>query len=153
MNVQLATSFANRLAPYGLGGTAVNERYLERCGLPRTTAIAVTALTVTFLLGGQVGANIAYIAALGFSVHAFGATASAALVAAVFLGGQALGAASPTPAGLGVVEAYLVAGLMVGGVPSTPAVAGVLAYRLATFWLPAAVGFFSLRTLQRHHIL
>ncbi|MEU2253905.1 lysylphosphatidylglycerol synthase domain-containing protein [Nocardia xishanensis] len=233
MNVQLATSFANRLAPYGLGGTAVNERYLERCGLPRTTAIAVIALTVTsgavlhvlelagvglwlgssrlllssalpsrwslligfvavmtalgiaiavllrrpgwltevrstarsmadilrtpkraaLLLGGQVGANIAYIAALGFSVHAFGGTPSAALVAAVFLGGQALGAASPTPAGLGVVEASLVAGLMVGGVASAPAVAGVLAYRLATFWLPAAVGFFSFRALQRHHIL
>ncbi|MEW1736069.1 flippase-like domain-containing protein [Nocardia beijingensis] len=233
MIVQLATSFANRLAPYGLGGTAVNERYLESCGLPRTTAIAVIALTITsgavlhvlelagvgmwlgstrlllssalpgrwsmligfvavmtalgvavavllrrpewltrirstarsmtdilrtpkraaLLLSGQVGANICYIAALGFSVHAFGASPSAALIAAVFLGGQALGAASPTPSGLGVVEASLVAGLMVGGVPSAPAVAGVLAYRIATFWLPAAAGFVAFRFLQRRHIL
>ncbi|UGT67800.1 lysylphosphatidylglycerol synthase domain-containing protein [Nocardia gipuzkoensis] len=233
MIVQLATSFANRLAPYGLGGAAVNERYLESCGLPRTTAIAVIGLTVTsgallhvlelagvgvwlgstrillssalpsrwsvligfiavmtalgtaiavllrrpdwltqirstarsitdvlrtpkraaLLLGGQVGANIGYIAALGFAVCAFGGSPSAALVAAVFLGGQALGAASPTPSGLGVVEASLVAGLMVGGVASAPAVAGVLAYRIATFWLPAAAGFFAFRFLQRHHIL
>ncbi|MGK8557437.1 lysylphosphatidylglycerol synthase transmembrane domain-containing protein [Nocardia gipuzkoensis] len=124
----------------------------------RGTARAMTDILRTpkraaLLLCGQVGANIAYIAALGFSVHAFGGTPSAALVAAAFLGGQALGAASPTPAGLGVVEASLVAALMVGGVPSTPAVAGVLAYRLATFWLPAAVGFFSFHTLQRQHIL
>ncbi|MEV2226077.1 lysylphosphatidylglycerol synthase domain-containing protein [Nocardia vinacea] len=105
------------------------------------------------LLGGQIGGNVAYIAALGFSIHAFGGHASAALVAAVFLAGSALGAASPTPAGLGVVEAALVAGLLVGGVPSGPAVAGVLAYRLATFWIPAALGFFSFKTLQRQRAL
>ncbi|NNH69321.1 phosphatase PAP2 family protein [Nocardia uniformis] len=233
LNVQLATSFANRLAPYGLGGTAVNERYLERSGLSRASAVATLALTVssafvlhmlelagvglwlgqsrqmltdalpsgwtlligfvaamtalgvaiavlvrrpgwlselrdtagamaavlrrprraTMLIGGHLAANIGYIAALGFAVHAFGGTPSPALVAAVFLGGSALGAASPTPAGLGVVEAALVAGLMVGGVPSAAAVAGVLAYRLATFWLPSAIGFFSFRSLQRQHIL
>ncbi|WP_240772149.1 lysylphosphatidylglycerol synthase domain-containing protein [Nocardia sp. CS682] len=233
MNVQLATSFANRLMPYGIGGTAVNERYLERSGLPRATAVAAVALTITsgavmhlielagagiwlgqtrlllasalpsawslligfvaamtalgvaitvllrrpdwlaairtaasamadilhqprraaMLIGGHVLTNVGYIAALGFSIHAFGGHASAALVTAVFLGGAALGAASPTPAGLGVVEAALVAGLMVGGVASAPAVAGVLAYRLATFWIPAAAGFISFKSLQRQRIL
>ncbi|MEU0506145.1 hypothetical protein [Nocardia sp. NPDC005998] len=54
------------------------------------------------LFSGRVGGNRLY---LGFSVLAFGSSPSAALVAAVFLGGLALGAASPTPAGLGVVEA------------------------------------------------
>ncbi|ADU01981.1 MULTISPECIES: lysylphosphatidylglycerol synthase domain-containing protein [Mycolicibacterium] len=233
LNVQLATSFANRLMPYGLGGAAVNERYLERAGLSRATAVAAVAVTVTvgavlhilellgvglwlgqsrvllasalpsgwglligfvavmtvlgvaiavlirrrdwladvrkaaasmadivrhprravLVFGGQLGTNVAYIAALGFAVHAFGGHAPAALVAAVFLGGSALGAASPTPAGLGVVEAALVAGLIAGGVASAPAVAGVLAYRLATFWLPAAAGFFSFKSLQRHQML
>jgi undecaprenyl-diphosphatase len=233
VNVQLATSFANRLTPYGLGATAVNERYLERSGLPRATAVAVVALTVgagavlhvlelagvgvwlgrsrlllasalpsgwgllmgfvvamtvigvaaavlwrrrdwlaevrralgsvaevlrqprraALLVGGQLGTNIAYIAALGCSVYAFGGRPSAALVALVFLGGTALGAASPTPAGLGVVEASLVAGFTVAGVPSAPAVAGVLAFRLASFWLPAAVGFFSFRSLERQNLL
>lgn len=47
MNVQLATSFANRLTPYGLGGSAVNERYLERSGLSRATAVAAVAVTVS----------------------------------------------------------------------------------------------------------
>ncbi|WP_245998725.1 flippase-like domain-containing protein [Nocardia pseudobrasiliensis] len=233
VNVQLATSFANRLAPYGLGATAVNERYLERSGLGRPTALAVVAVWVSsavalhflellgaglwlghtrlllasalpggwglligfvalmtvlgvtvallihrpdwldelrgaaaaiaviarrprqaaLLFGGQLATNVAYIAALGFSVHAFGGHSSAALVTAVFLGGTALGAASPTPAGLGVVEASLVAGLTVGGVASAPAIAGVLAYRLATFWLPATLGSISFTYLQRHHVL
>lgn len=233
VTVQLATSFANRLAPYGIGGVAVNERYLERSGMARTTAVgviaattvagvvlhtvelagagvwlgqsrqlfteslpswwkiligfvvAMTALGITIavlmrrpdwlasvrgaagavtaiarqprrailLLGGQIGANVAYATALGFAVYAFGGHPSAALVAAVFLGGAALGAASPTPSGLGVVEASLVAGLMVGGVPGPSAVAGVLAYRLATFWIPAAVGYFSFRSLRRQHTL
>ncbi|WP_327098097.1 lysylphosphatidylglycerol synthase domain-containing protein [Nocardia vinacea] len=233
MNVQLATSFANQLVPFGIGATAVNERYLERSGMTRATAVAAVALTVAsgailhvielagagvwlgrtrlllsaalpsgwvlligfvavmtvlggavalllcrpdqlaqvrnaagsmadvlrkprraaMLIGGQIGENVAYIAALGFSVQAFGGHPSAALVAAVFLGGSALGAASPTPAGLGVIEAALVAGLIVGGVPSAPAVAGVLAYRLATFWIPAAIGFVSLKSLQRQRML
>jgi undecaprenyl-diphosphatase len=233
VNVQLASSFANRLMPYGLGGAAVNERYLERCGLPRATAVAAVAVTVSagavlhllellgagvwvgksrvmlaselpsgwglligfvavmttfgvaiailsrrpdwlaavrkaarsmadiarqprraaLLFGGQLATNIAYIAALGFAVHAFGSHASVAVVAVVFLAGSALGAASPTPAGLGVVEAALVAGLMVGGVASAPAVAAVLAYRLATFWLPAAAGFFSFKSLQHQGLL
>ena len=233
MNVQLASSFANRLAPYGIGGAAVSERYLERTGIPRATAIATVAVTVAsgavlhivelaavgmwlgrsrllltsalpsgwklligfvivmtllgvavtvllrrrdwldrvraaahsiteilrqprraaLLIGGQLAANVAYIAALAFSVFAFGERPSAALVAAVFLAGAAIGSASPTPSGLGVVEASLVAGLMVGGVPAGPAVASVLTYRLATFWLPAAAGFFSFKSLQRHRIL
>lgn len=233
VEVQFAGSFANRLMPFGLGGTAVTERYLERCGATRATALAVVALTVstgailhvielagagvwlgqsrqlltsalptgwqaligfvavmtvagvgvalvlrrpdwldqiraavrtlariarqprraTLLIGGQVLSNVAYATALGMALHAFGAAPAPALVAAVFLGGAALGAASPTPAGLGVVEASLVAGLMVGGVPGTSAVAGVLAYRVVTFWLPAALGFFSFRALQRRHTL
>lgn len=233
VNIQLASSFANRLAPYGLGGAAVNERYLERTGIPRATAIATVAVTVTsgaalhvielagvglwfgqsqllltsalpsgwtllvgfivfmtvlgvavavllrrrdwldrirgatssitellhqprraaLLVGGQLASNVAYVAALAFSIFAFGERPSAVLVAAVFLAGAAVGSASPTPSGLGVVEASLVAGLMVGGVPGGPAVAGVLTYRLATFWLPAAAGFFSFKSLQRHRIL
>lgn len=232
-NVQLATSFANRLAPFGIGGTTVNERYLERSGMSRIVAVGAVALTVasgavlhvleligagiwlgetrllldsalpgwwtlllifvgvmTFagvavavlvrrpewiarlreaavstagilrsprravlLFGGQIMANVAYMTALGFAVHAFGGSPEPALVAAVFLGGSALGAASPTPSGLGVVEAALVAGLMAGGVPGGPAVAGVLAYRLATFWIPALLGFFSFRSLQRRHLV
>ncbi len=42
--VQLANSFANRLTPGSLGGLGVSERYLERCGLDRSQAVAGVAL-------------------------------------------------------------------------------------------------------------
>src|SRR6185369_15978262 len=47
--VQLAMSFANRLAPAGLGRMAVGERYLESAGVSRP--VAVGALSVQSLNG------------------------------------------------------------------------------------------------------
>ncbi|WP_245669552.1 lysylphosphatidylglycerol synthase transmembrane domain-containing protein [Nocardia speluncae] len=233
VRVQLATSFANLMLPYGLGATAVDERYLERSGLTPATAVATVAVTVStgillhilelagvgvllgttgrlfsaglpgfrgvligagaaiaitglivvvvrrrpdlfhevgsalrstlellrrprraaIVVGGQLGVNLAYVAALGCALQAFGQNVSPLPLAAAYLAGSALGAAGPTPAGLGVVEASLVAGLAVVGVPAAPAVAGVLAFRLVTFWLPAGIGFVYFRSLKRNDIL
>jgi uncharacterized membrane protein YbhN (UPF0104 family) len=44
--VQLAGSFMNRLAPKGLGGLGINERYLERAGVERPVAVASIALNM-----------------------------------------------------------------------------------------------------------
>jgi undecaprenyl-diphosphatase len=60
--VQLAMSFANRLAPAGLGRMAVGERYMEAAGVPRPVAIG--ALSVQSL----VGAAIHVVAILAFAV-------------------------------------------------------------------------------------
>ena len=57
--------------------------------------------------------------------------------------------ASPTPGGLGAIEAALVAGLTGIGLPPGPAVSAVLTYRLATYWLPVVPGWAALRILQR----
>lgn len=100
------------------------------------------------MVGGQLGVNLAYIAALGCALQAFGQNVSPLPLAAAYLA-----AAGPTPAGLGVVEASLVAGLAVVGVPAAPAVAGILAFRLVTFWLPAGIGFVCFRSLKRNDIL
>jgi glycosyltransferase 2 family protein len=35
------------------------------------------------------------------------------------------------------------------GAPARPAIAGVLVFRLATFWLPIAPGWFAFRHLRR----
>ena len=51
--------------------------------------------------------------------------------------------------GLGAIEAALVAGLAGAGMSSGLAVSAVLLYRLATYWLPVAPGWVSLRLLQR----
>ena len=50
LTVQIASAFANRLAPSGIGGTAVKVRFLERSGVPRPQAIASVTLTAAAAL-------------------------------------------------------------------------------------------------------
>ena len=58
----------------------------------------------------------------------------------VFSFGILLGAATPTPGGLGGVEAGMVAGLVVYHVDSSAALAAVLTYLLLSYWLPLIAG-------------
>jgi glycosyltransferase 2 family protein len=101
------------------------------------------------LVGGSVLITLAYIGALVASVEAFGGGPGFVLIGAVYLGAAALAAVAPTPGGLGAIEAALVAGLTGAGMSSGVAVSAVLLYRLATYWLPVAPGWLSLRLLQR----
>jgi glycosyltransferase 2 family protein len=232
IGVQLAASFANRLAPSGIGGMGVNIRYLQREGLPTATATsAVTvvagtgfvlhvlalAATAIFLsrarlghariprgwpvliavasvlavagivmwipparrrlivpvrsavlevsgtlrrpsqaarlVGGSAAVTAGYILSLAACLAAFGAGATPLEVTAVYLGGSAVAAISPTPGGLGAMEAALVAGLTGLGVASGPAIAGVLAFRLLTFWLPILPGWVCFQVLRRRHVI
>jgi len=97
--------------------------------------------------------TLAYIGGLAASVQAFGGGAGFVEIGAVYLGAAAIAAVSPTPGGLGAIEAALVAGLTGIGLHSGPAVSAVLTYRLATYWLPVAPGWISLRALQRRGYL
>ena len=72
-----------------------------------------------------------------------------AQVGAVYLVASLIAAASPTPGGLGAIEAATIAGLTGIGISSGPAVSAVLVYRLATYWLPVLPGWYSWRLLQR----
>jgi glycosyltransferase 2 family protein len=105
------------------------------------------------LLGGSAGVSLSYILALAASLHAFNAHSELIEVAAVYLGAAAIASISPTPGGLGAMEAALVAGLTSTGTSAGAAVAGVLAFRLATFWLPIPVGALALRALKRRHVV
>ena len=96
---------------------------------------------------------MSYALALAVSAKAFGVDVSFIDVFAVYLGGTAVAAASPTPGNVGAVEVALSAGLVAVGVPSGAAVAAVLIYRLLTFWLPLVPGFIAFRYLQaKQHI-
>jgi len=230
--VQVASSFANRLAPSGLGGIGVSVRYLERSGVPRAEAVgasaagtlaglvvhvallvavglavgrghiqgvhlpngwlalvvAVAALalagfalgTVTGrrrllgptrrslralaqvmhrprraieLFGGQFAITAFYIATLICALDAFGGGLGWTKVALAYLAGSMVAAAAPTPGGLGAVEAALVAALTALGADAAPSVAGVLAFRLATFWLPIAPAWVAFRLLRQREII
>lgn len=110
-------------------------------------------LRAAALFGGALGVTLTYGLALGLSLWAIGATVSLVTVVAVYLAGEIIGSASPTPGGLGVLEGALVAGLTTFGVSTTQAVAGVLLYRLVTFWLPILPGLAAFRYMQNRDYL
>ncbi len=127
-----------RLLP-GLRSAAVSLR-----------TVAASPLKLTLLAGGSALITLAYIGGLAASVQAFGGGAGITEIGAVYLGAALIAAASPTPGGLGAIEAALVAGLTGVGLPAGPAVSAVLTYRLATYWLPVIPGWACLRILQKH---
>jgi glycosyltransferase 2 family protein len=230
LSVQLASSFVGRLTPESVGWLVLNQRYLERSGVPRASALA--AITVKLLAGGlvrlliaagvaaSVGASgglrldlppatpyllsitlvgatgalvlavrsprlraqvvsgvrdlatvlrqprqaaallvstaaltISYGLVLSTSLVALGIEVSVVHVFAVYLGGSAIAALSPTPGNIGAVELALTAGLTAIGVPAESALASTLLYRLLTFWMPIVPGFLAFRYLQTKELL
>ena len=81
-------------------------------------------------------------------MEAYGGRVGIVEIGAVYLGAAVIAAASPTPGGLGAIEAALVAGLTGIGLPPGPAVSAVLTYRLATYWLPVVPGWAALRSCR-----
>jgi glycosyltransferase 2 family protein len=107
---------------------------------PRRLGTAV--LGILLLNGG-------YVLALDASLRAFSASLSFPTLVVVYLAASTIGSAAPTPGGLGAVEAALVGALTATGVPVTAALTAVLAFRTATFWLPAPFGWLAFLVLQR----
>ena len=108
-------------------------------------------LSLSFL--GALLMELAYIGALFASVRAFGYPVSVAAAGAVYLTGNAIASAAPTPGGVGAVEAALIAGLTATGVPTEQAVPAVLVYRVATFWLTVPSGWLAFTLLTRRDVL
>jgi undecaprenyl-diphosphatase len=115
--------------------------------------VAKSPVKIAMLFGGSAGVTLAYISALVCAVNAFGGGIPIAKIGAVYLAASALAAATPTPGGLGAIEAALVAGLTGIGMEAGAAVSAVLTYRLATYWLPILPGWLSWMFLQRREYL
>ena len=124
-------------------------RPLVRRVVPQLIAVFQRPKKLALGLGGAVLLNLAYIAALDASVRAFGHSLSFSAVAIVYLAGSVVGAAVPTPGGLGGIELAMASGLTATGLPAGVAVSAVLLYRIATFWIPIPIGWVSLTWLQK----
>ncbi len=120
-----------------------------RSSLTSLGRVARSPVKLALLFGGSALVTLAYIGGLVASVEAFGGGAGIAQIGAVYLASSLVAAASPTPGGLGAIEALLVAGLTGIGIAPGPAWSAVLTYRLATYWLPVLPGWLSWRQLQR----
>ncbi|MET7357064.1 lysylphosphatidylglycerol synthase domain-containing protein [Streptomyces sp. NPDC005562] len=108
-------------------------------------------------IGGMLLLTLMFVLCLDASVRAFGneemTSLSLASVAVVFLAGNALGSAAPTPGGVGAVEATLTFGLIAVGVPKDVAAPAVLLFRLLTLWLPVLPGWLFFNHLTRKGLL
>ncbi|WP_079189410.1 lysylphosphatidylglycerol synthetase family protein [Actinacidiphila paucisporea] len=100
-------------------------------------------------IGGTLMVTVTFVICLDGCVRAFGGHLSYAAVAVVFLAGNALGSAAPTPGGVGAVELALTGGLIAAGLPKEVATPAVLFFRLLTFWLPVLPGWLSFTQLSR----
>ncbi|MDX3090569.1 lysylphosphatidylglycerol synthase transmembrane domain-containing protein [Streptomyces griseoaurantiacus] len=107
-------------------------------------------------IGGMLLLTACFVMCLDASIRAFGdgsTSLSIASVAVVFLAGNALGSAAPTPGGVGAVEATLTVGLIAVGLPKEVAAPAVLLYRLLTLWLPVLPGWLFFNHLTRREAL
>lgn len=104
-------------------------------------------------IGGMLLLTACFVMCLDASIRAFGheetTSLSLASVAVVFLAGNALGSAAPTPGGVGAVEATLTVGLIAIGLPKEVAAPAVLLYRLLTLWIPVLPGWLFFNHLTR----
>lgn len=114
--------------------------------LTRPRRLGAAVLGILLLNGG-------YVLALDASLRAFSASLALPTLVVVHLAANTIGSAAPTPGGLGAVEAALVGALTATGVPVTAALTAVLAFRAATFWLPAPFGWLAFLVLQRRQYI
>ncbi|WP_079166114.1 lysylphosphatidylglycerol synthase transmembrane domain-containing protein [Streptomyces oceani] len=118
--------------------------------VPRMLDMAQRPKQLLTGVGGTLLLPFAFVLCLDACVRAFGHDElSYATLAVVFLAGNALGSAAPTPGGLGAVEAALIAGLITFGTPKEIATPAVLLFRGLTFWLPVLPGWIAFTQLTR----
>lgn len=124
--------------------------------VPRMLDVLQRPMKLVTGIGGMLLLTGAFVLCLDASIRAFGhgdATISYASVAVVFLAGNALGSAAPTPGGVGAVEGALTFGLVAVGLPIEVATPAVLLYRLLTLWLPVLPGWICFNWLTKREAL
>ncbi|MGW5271176.1 lysylphosphatidylglycerol synthase domain-containing protein [Streptomyces sp. NPDC004044] len=104
-------------------------------------------------IGGMLLLTGLFVMCLDASIRAFSGPdvpqLSYASIAVVFLAGNALGSAAPTPGGMGAVEGALTLGLIAVGLPKEVAAPAVLLFRVMTLWLPVLPGWLCFNHLTR----
>ena len=105
------------------------------------------------LFGGNLLSQVLFSTTLGICVLAFGYHVSLVNLMAINVLVSFFAGLMPVPGGIGVTEGALTAGLVAAGVPQAAALSAVLVYRIFTYYLPPAWGFFTMRWLERHDYL
>ncbi|MFE6024557.1 lysylphosphatidylglycerol synthase domain-containing protein [Streptomyces niveus] len=120
--------------------------------VPRMLDVLQRPMKLVTGIGGMLLLTGLFVMCLDASIRAFNdghQQLSYASIAVVFLAGNALGSAAPTPGGVGAVEGALTLGLIATGVPKEVAAPAVLLYRMMTLWLPVLPGWICFNHLTR----
>ena len=116
---------------------------------PRLLWVVRHPTRLTFGVIGNLLVTSGYLLAFGLTAKAFGVDLSATTVALVYLTGNTVGAAVPTPGGIGAVEGALSTGLRAAGIATAAALSISVVFRVLTFWARVPVGWLAWRFLQR----
>ena len=101
------------------------------------------------LLGNSV-LTLGLVFAFDAALRAFGQSVSLIDVAVIYLIGNTVGAAAPTPGGVGAIELVLAGSLTAtAGVPAGIAATVVMLFRVMTYWVRIPIGWVAMHHLQR----
>jgi glycosyltransferase 2 family protein len=115
--------------------------------------VASSPRKLVLLLGGSIGSELLVAMALSVSLRAFGDHLNLpTLYVIIFLAGI-IGGISPSPGGMGVVEAGMILGLTAAGVSEADATAAVFIQRLFTSYLPPIWGWMTLVWMRKREYL
>jgi glycosyltransferase 2 family protein len=115
--------------------------------------VASSPSKLVFLVAGSFAMELLIAMALSVSLRAFGDHLRLpVLIVAITLAGF-IGGVSPSPGGMGVVEATMILGLTAAGVSEADATAAVFIQRLFTSYLPPIWGWITLLWLRKREFL
>jgi uncharacterized membrane protein YbhN (UPF0104 family) len=115
--------------------------------------VASSPHKLALLVGGTFAQELLVAMALSVSLRAFGDHLHLPTVYLVIFLAGIIGGISPTPGGMGVVEAGLILGLTAAGVQEADATAAVFIQRLFTSYLPPIWGWATLVWMRRREYL
>ena len=108
---------------------------------------------LALLVGGAVGRELLIAMSLSVSLRAFDDHLRLPVIIVVIRLAGLVGGASPSPGGMGVVEAGLILGLTAAGVAEADATAAVFIQRLFTSYLPPVWGWITLAWMRKREYL
>lgn len=116
---------------------------------PRVLWVVGSPSRVIMGVSGNIIMTVGFVGAFGAALAAFGETLEVTTLAITYLTSNTVGAAVPSPGGIGPVEAALTGGLTVAGISAGVAFSTAMVFRVLTFWMRVPLGWWALRYLQR----
>ncbi len=120
---------------------------------PRLVWLGTHPIRFFYGFCGSVLQSVAYVAAFGGALAAFGHSLPVVTLAVTYLVSNSVGSVVPSPGGIGLVEAALTVGLTAAGVPYSIAFSTALLFRVLTFWIRIPLGWLALNWCQRRNVV